>query len=140
MINRKYFEKIIKCLNFKPTVGLFATRLKTQLPHFISLRSDPESKGVNIFTFSWKNLSFYAFLSFICIPRFLQKIWHDKAGILVVPDWPNELWYTQYNEMIVKEITLPSRPDLLTLPIQISIRHPMHHSLLLRAAIILGKQ
>ena len=87
MINWKYFEKIIKCLNFKPTVGLFATRLNTQLLHFISLMPDPESKGVHDFTLLWENLSFYAFPPFICIPRVLQKVWHDKAkGILVVPD------------------------------------------------------
>ena len=50
MINQKYFQKIIKSSNFKPTVDLFATRLNTQLSHFISLRPDPESKGVNAFT------------------------------------------------------------------------------------------
>ena len=83
MINQKYFEKIKKSLNFIPTVDLFATRLNTQLPHFISCRSDPESKGVNAFTLSWENLSFYAFMPFICIPMVLQKVWHDKAeGIL----------------------------------------------------------
>ena len=63
-------------------------------------------------------------------PRVLQKVWHDKAEcILVVPDWPNQLWYTQYTEMITKESTLPSRPDLLTLPGQTNIRQPMHQSL-----------
>ena len=36
MIKQKYFEKIIKSLNFKPTVDLFATRLNSQLPHFIT--------------------------------------------------------------------------------------------------------
>ena len=87
MINRKYFEKIIKCLNFKPTVDLFTTRLNTQISHFISLRPDQESKGVNAFTISSENLSFYGFPPFICIPRGLQKVWHDKAeGILVAPD------------------------------------------------------
>ena len=44
MINRKYFEKIIQCLNFKPTVELFSIRLNTQLPHFISLRPDHSSR------------------------------------------------------------------------------------------------
>ena len=108
MINRKYFEKIIKCLNFKQTADLFATRLKNELPHFISLRSDPESKGVNVFTLSLENLSFYAFPPFICIPMVLQKVRHFKAkGILIVPDWPNQLWYTQYTEMVIKEITFP---------------------------------
>ena len=50
MINWKYFEKIIKCLKFKSTGDLSATRLNSQLPHFISLRPDPESKEVNPFT------------------------------------------------------------------------------------------
>ena len=128
-------------MNFKPTVDLFATRLNIQLPHFISVRPDPESKGVNSFTLSLENLPFYAFPPFISIPKVLQKVWHDKAeGILVVPDWPNQLWYTQYTDMIIKEITLPSRPDLLTLPSQTNIRHATHQSLHLRAAIISGKQ
>ena len=37
MINWKYFEKMIKNLNFKPAVDLFSTRLNTQLPRFIIL-------------------------------------------------------------------------------------------------------
>ena len=54
-----------------------------------------------------KNLSLYAFPPFICIPKILQKVWHDNAeGILVVPDWLNQFWYTQYTEIIIKEITL----------------------------------
>ena len=52
MINHKYFEKIIKSLNFKPTVDLFSTRLDTKLRHSISLRSDPESEGINTLTLS----------------------------------------------------------------------------------------
>ena len=74
IINQTYFEKIIESLNFKPTVDLFATKINTQLPHFISLRPDPDSKVVNAFTLSWENLSFYAFSPFICIPRVLQKV------------------------------------------------------------------
>ena len=89
--------KIIKCLNFKPTVELFDTRRNTKLPYFISFRSDPESKGVNAFALSWENLSFYSFPPLICIPRVLQKIWRDKAeNIVVVSYWLNQLWYTVY--------------------------------------------
>ena len=53
MINQKYFGKIIKCLNFEPTVDLIATILDTKLPHFISLRPNTEFKGVKAFTLSW---------------------------------------------------------------------------------------
>ena len=73
MINRKYFEKIIKSLNFKPTVDLFVTSLNTQLPHFISLRPDPEFKVVNAFTFSWENLSFYVFCDLFVSQWFLKR-------------------------------------------------------------------
>ena len=73
MINRKYFEKIMKSLNFKPTVDLFATKLNTQLPHFISLRPGPESKGVNTFTLSWENLSFYTFPHSFVSQRFYKR-------------------------------------------------------------------
>ena len=84
-------KKIIKGLNFKPTVDLIATRVNTQLPEFILLRPDPETKGVNAFTLWWENLSFYAFPSFICISKVLQKVWYGKEeGILVVPDWSNQ--------------------------------------------------
>ena len=50
------------------------------------------------------NLSFYAFygkLVILCfiMPYLLQKVGHDEAeGILVVSDWPNQLWYTQYTK------------------------------------------
>ena len=84
-------KKIIKGLNFKPTVDLIATRVNTQLPEFILLRPDPETKGVNAFTLWWENLSFYAFPSFICISKVLQKVWYGKEeGILVVSDWSNQ--------------------------------------------------
>ena len=58
----------------------------------------------------------------------------------LVPDWPNQLWYTEYTEISIEDFTLPSGPDLLILPSQTNIRHPMHQSLQLRAAIISGKQ
>ena len=72
MINQKYFEKTIKILNFKPTVD-FVTRINTQLPHFLSLRPDPESKRVQAFPLLWENFSFYGFRPFICIPRVFTK-------------------------------------------------------------------
>ena len=74
VINRKYFEKIIKSLNFNPTVHLFATRLDTHLPHFISINSDPEYKGANAFTLSRENLLFYTFPPFNCIPNFANGL------------------------------------------------------------------
>ena len=96
---------------------------------------------MDAFTVDWKNIEFYAFPPFSCIPRVIQKIWNDKAtGILIVPNWPNQPWYGQFLELIVKEITLPSRPDLLLLLLQnIEVHHPMQKTLQLKAAIVCGK-
>ena len=100
MIKPKYLEKITKCLNFQLTVDLSAIRLNTQFLHFISLRPDPETKGVNALLFHGKTCHFMAI---------------EAEGILVVLDWPNQLCYTQYTERKIKDFTHPSRPDLLTL-------------------------
>ena len=96
MLDRRDFHYVTKKLNVSPSIELFASRLNTQLPEFMSYRPDPESKAVNAFTQSWTELKLYAFPPFICLPRVIQKIWQDRAeGILVVPDWPNQLWYSQ---------------------------------------------
>ena len=93
---------------------------------FISYRLDSEPKTVNAFTKSWTDLKFYAFLPFICLPRVIQKIWQDRAkGIVVVPDWPYQLCYSQFCNMITKDI-LPPRQDLLLSPTNPSISHTLH--------------
>ena len=123
MTKQKYFEKIIKCLNFKQTVDLLAISLNTQLPHFVSL--------THFISFMKKPV-------ILCFPAIHLYPQGFTKGL--VPNWPNQLWYTEYTEISIKDFTLPSGPDLLILPSQTNIRHPMHQSLQLRAAIISGKQ
>ena len=59
--------------------------------------------------------------------------------MLLVPEWPNQLWYTQYTEVIIKKVTLPSRSDLLALPSQTNIKHPVD-PLLFREAVVATDQ
>ena len=93
MLNWRDFHYITKKLNVSPSTDLFTSRLNTELPEFISYQPDPESKAVNALTQLWTDLKFYAFPPFICLPRVIQNIWQDRAeGILVVPDWPIQLW------------------------------------------------
>ena len=80
----------------------------SNLTEFISYRLDSEPKTVNAFTESWTDLTFYAFPPFMCLPRVIQKIWQDRArGILVVSNWPYQLWYSQFCNMITKDILPP---------------------------------
>lgn len=139
MLNIADFKNILKQLSFTPNIDLFASRLNKKNPRFMSYRPDPECVAVDAFTQSWQGLDFYAFPPFICIPKVLQKIWKDEAvGILIVPDWPNQPWYSQFEELILKEIFLPPRPDLLILPTTLAT-HPLHKSLSLRAALVSGR-
>ena len=70
-----------------PEIDLFASRINTQLPRFVSWKPDPESCFVDAFTIDWERLNFYAFPPFCQIHRCLQKIIEDRVlqGVLIVP-------------------------------------------------------
>ena len=139
MLNRCIFTKILKDLDFVPSIDLFASRINNQLRRFASFRPDPDAEIIDAFTVSWANMQFYAFPPFICIARVLQKIRLEEAmGIVVVPDWPNQPWYNTYLDMKLIEVILPPRYDLLQLPSDSSQTHPLHKSLQLRVGLLTG--
>ena len=128
MLNKEIFQDVIRKLNYQPTIDLFASRLNTQLDIFYLFRPDPKCYGVDAFTTNWNKISFYAFPPFACIPKTIQKIYHDKAvGILILPDWPNQPWYGSFSDMVVKSILISPREDLLQLP-QKKESHPLHNT------------
>ena len=56
-------------------------------------------------------------------------------GILVTPDWPNQIWYSQLSQLIFKEVVLPPRLNLLVLPTRKTEDYPLNKTLHLRAAV-----
>ena len=138
-LNSELFHYTIDSLNFNPTIDIFASRTNTQLSRFFSYRPDPQAEVINAFTVDWHGIDFYAFPPFICIGRVLQKIRQDKAtGILIVPDWANQNWYNIFSRMVIREILLSPREDLLHLPSDLKERHPLYKHLHLRAALVTG--
>jgi hypothetical protein len=138
-LNEKFFQEICYFLNFTPDIDLFASRLNTQLPKFISYRPDPQCFAVNAFLFSWEKFDFYCFPPFAVIARILQKIVQDTArGILVVPEWPTQPWYALLPEITIKSTILPPRKNLLFLPSHPDLHHPLHKNLSLRACLVDG--
>ena len=138
-LNSEVFNSLSHSLHFVPTIDLFASRINTQLPRFFAFRPDPDAEAINAFSMTWTKLKCYAFPPFICIDRVLQKIRFDKAtGILVVPDWPNQNWYHMFSDMIIYETILFPRKDLLYLPNNRKLYHPLHKNLRLRAALVTG--
>ena len=81
---------------------------------------DPQASFVDAFSISWSNEFFYAFPPFSLIRRCLEKINVDTAeGILVVPAWPTQTWYTQVLQMLFQQpklILWTSERDLLIHP------------------------
>ena len=50
MLNREIFQKAIKNLTFKTDLDFFASRLKTQLPKYISYKTDPYEYLIGAFS------------------------------------------------------------------------------------------
>ena len=138
-LNSEDFSYVVKHLKFEPSFDLFASRINTQLPRFAAYRPDPEAEVIDAFSISWKHEKLYAFPPFNCVDRVLQKIVKDGAtGILVVPEWPNQHWYHMLSDIIIDFIILPPRKDLLSLPNNINVQHPIYKQLALKVALVSG--
>ena len=126
-LNKKLFDMVVSHFNFVPDVDLFASRINCQLPNFFSLGPDPEASLVNAFSTAWTNIKFYCFPPFACIARCIQKVIRDEAtGLMVVPNWPNQPWFTLLFEIMISEpYIVPYRHDNLYLPSHPSVKHPL---------------
>lgn len=135
-LNPRDFEKVMKYFGVKPDIDLFASRLNYQIKPFVSFRPDPESLHVNSFLIAWSKYTIYAFPPFNQICKTLLKIHMEKAkGVIIVPDWPNQIWYTRLKQMAKDMILLPHRKDLLLLPSTLE-PHPLHKCLSLLAVLV----
>ena len=115
-LKREIFAQIITHWG-TPEIDLFATRLNTQLPKFVSWKPDPVSCFVDAFTISWNSLYFYAFPPFCQVHRCLQKILEEQIPqeIMILPLWPTQVWWPQLLKMLIAiPFVLPKQEDLLS--------------------------
>ncbi len=139
-LDESLFYEVVQFFLYQPEVDLFASRINTQLTRFFAYRPDPEAEVIDAFSVSWENIRFYAFPPFNCISRVIQKIVQDKAtGILIVPDWPSQIWYHMFLDIILIDMYLPPRPRMLYLPNNLSAAHPLEDQLTLRVALVSGE-
>ena len=113
----------------KPTIDLFASRLNCKVLRYCAWQPDPSAVFINaLMMSSWEGEFFYAFPPFSIIHSVIQKCIQDRAkGILVVPDWPSQPWYTVLNSIslgdrfrftvIDDELFLPFSSDSLCHPL-----------------------
>ena len=124
----------------KPPIDLFASRLNFQLRPFVSWKPDPQAFAIDAFSISWTGHNIYAFLPFALINRVLQKTEQDQShGVIIVPVWTTQIWFPRLLRMLVDQpVLLPCYPQLLTLPSNLHLRHPLHHKLKLMACKLSG--
>jgi hypothetical protein len=104
------FNKITKQLDVQPGIDLFATRLNYKVEKYISLKRDPGAHYVDAFTVQWKEQLSYAFPPTNQIGRVLQKARQENACILLIcPDWPSQVWYTDVRKYANKVIMFNCR-------------------------------
>ena len=108
-------------------IDLFASRLSTQLPQYVSWRPDPEALHADALTMDWAPFKGYAFPPFNLIPAVLNKLSQDKADIiLVAPIWPAQPWWPLLLSLLVEQpVLLPSYRHLLRDPADPQRIHPM---------------
>lgn len=131
MLNPTLLNKAPDKLQARPDVDMFASRLNKQFPRYISFRPDPGASLVDAFSAQWNELNGYYFTPFSAIPKVLQELEQDKAtGILVIPRWPTQVWYSMAMRMLIscpvllqhsaRQLMLPSHPQKV---------HPLHKKL-----------
>ena len=140
MLDTNLFLECITTLGYRVKVDLFASRLNHQLDAYYSYYPDPDALGVDAFTINWSNIRFYMFPPFCLIAKCLHKVIHDKAkGIIVVPNWPNQIWYSLLMYLLEQTpILLPSSKHTLRHPLQPGLSHPIWRRLDMLVCLISG--
>ena len=83
-----------------PQIDLFATRLNTKLPTYVSPIPDPQAWAVDALNISWKNIVGYAFPPTALLPRVVQKLLSQSCRlILIAPGWPTKPWFWDLVEL-----------------------------------------
>jgi hypothetical protein len=118
-----------------PDVDMFASRLNSQLPKFVSWFPEPGSFRNDAFSFSWNLYEPYLFPPFILIGKVVNKIIEDKVPrvIMIIPFWKSQFWFPLIFDLLISvPIRLPRHKDLLTLP-HCGTTHPFSRSMTLVA-------
>ena len=140
MLSPRYLHQSLNLLSFKPDIDLFATQINRQFSDYVAYRPVPEAKFMDAFIIDWPGLKFYALPPIAVIFRVLSKMSQDEAkGIIVVPYWPNQIWYPVMLKMVISiPILLNARKSLLQLIQSPDQNHPMWRKMDMTVAHLSG--
>ena len=138
----KIFQAICEQLQVHPDIDLFASKLNTQLPVYMSFLYDEGAVAVNAFHHSWNMYDLpYIFCPFSVIPRVLQRLAVEGGqALMVVPLWPTAAWFATWAAACVKgPVLLPQQVDLLRLVHEPTKRHPLRRQMRMACAVVCPK-
>ena len=141
MLNHSVFNRILERLQLSPDIDLFASRLNYQIERYVSYQPDPKAVAVDALLVNWEDYDvFYAFPPFSLITQVLQKIQRQRVtGLLIVPDWPTQIWYPKLMRMLINyPLLIPPAEKLLQLPYNPMKVHPLHQTMWLLACHLSG--
>ncbi|XP_058865945.1 uncharacterized protein LOC131708048 [Acipenser ruthenus] len=109
----------------KAQVDLFTSAETTHCPLWYTLCHSGGPLGVDTLAHVWPKAFLYAFPPIPLLPAFLEKVWSEKASVLLVaPRWPRRIWFATLCQMLDGQPwEIPLRLDLLT-QAQGSLWHP----------------
>ncbi len=124
-----------------PEIDLFASRINTQLPKYVSWNQDPGAIAIDAMSFSWNNIESYIFAPFSMLGRVLAKLTLDEgSSTLVAPIWKNQFWWPKLLTMVVDTPRILGGKKLVTLPWDKQTEHPLRSSLHLAVFRVSGKK
>ena len=141
MLNHTVFNRVLEILHLIPDIDLFASRLNHQVKRYVSYKPDSQAIAVDAFPVNWNDYDvFYAIPPFSLITQVPQKIQsHGVTGLLVVPDWPTQVWYPKLTQMLINyPLLIPPRKQLLCLPYNPMKVHRLHKTMWLLACHLSG--
>ena len=135
MLKPSIFRSLCRAF-YMPEIDLFASRLNSQLPKYVSWKPDPSAFNTKAFAIDWADKNLYAFPPFRIIGRLLKKLREDKATMLtILPLWPTQVWFpTALHLLADAPLLLPH--NALVLPQDPSRVHP--RALKLTAMLLSG--
>lgn len=93
---------------------------------YCSRERDSEALLINAMTLDWSPYYWYAFPPFSLIPRILKKIIEEGSrGIIVVPYWCSQPWYTIFIKLLASEMLFFNPSDSLLLSPCRKLIHPL---------------
>ncbi|KAA6353832.1 MAG: hypothetical protein EZS28_050640, partial [Streblomastix strix] len=113
-IRKEMLEEVLKDWQEEITVNLFATRNNAKYNRYYTLGIDKKAKGWDSVRVSWWEEFALIHPPIPIISRVIRKIIEEKAqGIMIVPNWPGQIWWTELKEITVREKELGESEKVL---------------------------